>query len=191
MPQAATVRRSLYVLFARLLAGPPDAALYLRLKEGGLFDLARVQGVDLDSDLVDASDAESSTTELEAEYARFEERVSLRASDYTSATGDPVVAIGAFLREHRLSVDESGPELPVDHLSLALGIMGELAGEEESGAGEDAEIRARAFFLRHIQPWAQQALTELAGCAQRHFYRGLAAMISAFLGSEFRRYGDI
>jgi TorA maturation chaperone TorD len=190
MPQAETVRRSLYVLFARLLAGPPDAALYRRLREGGLLDLARLQGIDLDSDLVDASDAESSTTELEAEYAHFQERVSLRASDYTPATGDPVVAIGAFLQEHRLSVDESGPELPVDHLSLALGIMGELAGQEESGAGVDAGVRARAFFLRHIRPWAQQALAEVAESAQRQFYRGLAAMISAFLGSELRRYGD-
>ena len=54
----------------------------------------------------------------------------------------------------------------------------------------DAAVRARAVFLRHIQPWAQQALAEVAGNAQRHFYRGLAAMISAFLGTEFRRYAE-
>ena len=190
MPQTESVRRSLYVLFARLLAGPPDAALYERLRSGGLFELARVQEVDLDSDLVDGSDAESSATELEAEHAALLGRVSLRASDYATATDDPVVAIGAFLKEHGMSVDEQGLDLPVDHLSLALGIMGELAGQEESEPGPEPAIRARAFFLRHIQPWAQQALTEVAGNAQRHFYRGLAAMVSAFLGSEYRRFLD-
>ena len=46
-----SVRRALYVLFARLLAGPPDAALYARLEAEGLKDLATVQGIDLTSDL--------------------------------------------------------------------------------------------------------------------------------------------
>ena len=45
--QDESVRRALYVLFARLLAGPPDAALYERLLANGLSQLAAAQGVEL------------------------------------------------------------------------------------------------------------------------------------------------
>lgn len=179
----ASVRRALYVLFARLLAGPPDAALYRRLREQGLRRLAEAQGVDLTSDLLDETDPAASAAELQAEYERLAEEVSLRASDYAGGTEDPVVALTGFLREHGLEVDR-GAELAVDHLAVALGIMGELAGQAEESGDADAGIRARAFFLRHIEPWAQRALADIADAADRRFYRGLAAMISAFLESE-------
>jgi TorA maturation chaperone TorD len=181
------VRRALYVLFARLLAEPPDAALYARLRTGGLRTLAEAQGLELTSDLLDEEDAEAAASELNAEYVRLLERVSLRASDYTPATGDATVAVLAYLREHGLRVDERA-RLPADHLSVALGVMGELAAQAESGGDGDAGERARAFFLRHIQPWAQRALAEVASRADRRFYRGLAAMVSAFLESEHRAY---
>lgn len=185
MQEAESVRRSLYVLFARLLAGPPDRELYLRLRNEGLRQFAEVQGIDLLSDLVDEEDAESSATELAAEHSRLDARVSLRASDYGGASGDPVVAISAFLTEHGLVLDND--DLPPDHLAVVLAIMGELAGQAESGEEEPC-LRARSFFLRHIAPWAQQALADLSENADRLFYRGLSAMVSAFLGSEQREY---
>jgi len=186
MAQAESLRRSLYVLFARLFSGPPDEALYTRLRDGGLRDFARVQGIDLTSDLVDEEDAAGSTIELAAEYARLAQFVSLRASDYNGATEDPVVAISGYLAEHGLETNGE-PDLPLDHLAYALGIMGELAGQAEAG-DPDADTRARAFFLRHIDPWAPQALAEVSEKADRLFYRGLAAMLAAFLGSERTQY---
>jgi len=184
MPDGS-VRRALYVLFARLLAGPPDAALYDRLRSNGLGRLAAVQGVDLTSDLMDETDAEAAALELRAEYDDLARTVSLRASDYESGSEDPVAALSAFLREHRLRMDA---DLPCDHLAVAFGIMGELAGQADDRGDAESLLRARTFFLRHIQPWAQRALADLAGAAQRRFWRGLAAMVSAFLESERRAY---
>ena len=181
------MRRALYVLFARLFAGPPDAKLYARLRAGGLADLAEVQGIDLTSDLPNEEDAEAYAMELGLEYGRIIERVSLRASDYESGARDPVAALGAYLREHRLEID-CEVDLPCDHLALVLGIMGELAGQAEGATDDDAHTRARAFFLRYIQPWCQQALADVAAEGGRQFYRGLAAMVSAFLESERRHY---
>ena len=186
MQQAESIRRALYVLFSRLFSGPPDEALYERLRDGGLRGFAKLQGVDLTSDLVDDEDAAGSAVELAAEWARLEPLVSLRASDYRAGTEDPVVAISGYLTEHRLTTNGAA-DLPLDHLAYALGIMGELAGQAEAGDG-DADTRARAFFLRHIEPWAPQVLAEVSQNADRHFYRGLAAMLSAFLGSERNQY---
>jgi len=181
------LRRALYVLFARLLSGAPDAALYARLREGGLQRLAAAQNVDLTSDLVDEGDAEAAAAELGAEWARLETDVSLRASDYDGGADDPVAALSGYLKEHGLKLD-TGAGLACDHLAVALGIMGELAGQADAGVDPDAPGRARSFYLRHIQPWSQQALAELASHAERRFYKGLAAMLSAFLESERRAY---
>lgn len=189
MQQAQTVRRALYVLFARLLSGPPDAALFERLRDHGLRDLARLQGIDLTSDLVDEEDAESSAAELAAEYEDVTGGTSLRASDYgPQQTGDPVASIGAFLTEHRLELDASAG-LPLDHLSVLLGIMGALWQADEDG-DKDAAGRARVFFLRHLAPWWQAALTDLSTAAGRQFYRGVSAMLAAFLASEARFYAS-
>jgi TorA maturation chaperone TorD len=181
---AESVRRALYVLFGRLLAEPPDAALYRRLRAGGLHALAAAQGIDLTSDLLDETDAEACASELGAEYARLRDLVSLRASDYVEGGEDPVVALGRFLARHNL---RASPELPCDHLAIALGIMGELAAAADTGDGA-ARRRAVDFFERHVAPWALRALAELAAKAERRFYRGVAAMASAFLESERRQY---
>ena len=82
---------------------------------------------------------------------------------------------------------DASAELPTDHLSVALGIMGALTAESNESQGE-REYRARAFLHRHLLPWAQQALAELAHRAHRRFYRGLAAMVAAFIESERRLY---
>lgn len=189
-----SIRRALYVLFARLLAGPPDAPLYRRLHEGGLAGLAAAQGVDLTSDLLDEEDADSSAAELAAEYDRMTHHLSLRASDYESRSEDPVKAMAGYLKEHALRLDSS-LGLPFDHLSVALAVMGELAQQsavaERAGAGPEAQVardRARAFLHRHVLSWAQNALAEISSRSDRNFYRGLAAMIAAFLESERRLY---
>lgn len=194
-----SVRRALYVLFGRLLAGPPDAALYRRLRDEGLGHLAAAQGVDLDSDLLDPDDAPACSAELTAEYERLAARVPLRASDYGAGAGDPVAAVHGFLREHGLA---SETELPVDHLAVLLNVMGELAAQEEKEQAEgtppqegardgDAFVRARAFLDRYLAPWAERALTDLAEASDRRFYRGVAAMASAFLASERRLYAGV
>ena len=181
MQQAASVRKALYVLFARLLADAPDDDLYARLHEGPLSDLARIQGVDLWSDLMVETDATASAAELQEEYTRLSERVSLSASDYSSGTDDPVAAIGGFLREHKLELD-AAPGLPLDHLAVMLGVLGALA---ESG-DEDRAVSMRAFYCRHLAPWWMAALADLAEAADRRFYRGVGSMLAAFLASEER-----
>jgi len=192
---AEAVRRALYVLFARLFAMPPDAAFYARLANNGLKELAAAQGIDLTSDLVDEADAEGCAAELSAEHARLFPETSLRASDYAAGAQDPVAATAAYLREHALVVDEAAG-LPPDHFSVALGVMGALAAQaEEAARGRQAEAlavaraRGRAFLFRHLLPWSQTALAEVSARADRRWYRGLAAMASAFLESERRLLG--
>jgi TorA maturation chaperone TorD len=180
-----SVRRALYVLFGRLLAGPPDADLYRRLRDGGLHSLAEVQGIDLTSDLLDEADEEACASELSAEYARLSDLVSLRASDYGDQGDDPVIALSRFLAEHRL---RAATDLPCDHLSVALGIMGELAGDADARGDAQSRRRAEDFFRRHLAPWAVRALAEVSAKAARRYYRGVAAMASAFLESERRQY---
>jgi len=181
---ADSVRRALYVLFGRLLAGPPDADLYRRLRGGGLHALADLQGVDLSSDLLDEDDALACASELSAEYARLGDLVSLRASDYRTDGEDPVVAISRFLALRKLRATR---DLPCDHLSVVLGIMGELAEAAERGDAPSRKL-ARDFFRRHLGPWALAALAEVSTKAERRYYRGVAAMASAFLESERRHY---
>ncbi len=182
---ADSVRRALYVLFGRLLAGPPDADLYRRLRAGGLKALAEVQGIDLSSDLLDENDAEASASELTAEYARLQDLVSLRASDYAGDGEDAVIALSRFLADHQLRATR---DLPCDHLSVTLGIMGELAEAAEARGDAPSRKTARDFFRRHIAPWALAALAEVSAKAERRYYRGVAAMASAFLESERRQY---
>lgn len=179
-----SVRRALYVLFGRLLAGPPDADLYRRLREGGLQTLADAQGIDLTSDLLDEDDADASASELSAEYSRLRDLVSLRESEHTEGGEDPVIALARFLAEKRLRTTE---DLPCDHLSVVLGIMGELAGAADTG-GDAAQRQAREFFRRHLGPWALAALADLSEKAERRYYRGIAAMASAFLETERRQH---
>jgi len=181
MQQAPSVRKALYVLFARLLADAPDADLYARLHSGPLSDLARIQGIDLWSDLMVETDATASAAELKSEYARLSGRVSLRATDYASGTQDPVAAIGGFLREHKLELDAAAG-LALDHLSVMLGVMGALA----EGGDEDPALRMRAFYSRHLAPWWIAALADFAEAADRRFYRGVGSMLAAFLASEER-----
>jgi len=182
---ADSVRRALYVLFGRLLAGPPDADLYRRLRGGGLHALADIQGVDLSSDLLDEDDAEASASELSAEYARIRDLVSLRASDYVQDGDDPVITLSRFLADHRLKATS---ELPCDHLSVAMGIMGELAAAAEAKGDAPSRAQARDFFRAHLAPWALAALADLSEKAERHYYRGVAAMAGAFLETERRHY---
>jgi TorA maturation chaperone TorD len=181
---ADSVRRALYVLFGRLLAGPPDADLYRRLRGGGLHALADVQGIDLSSDLLEEDDAEACASELSAEYARLADLVSLRASDYGPEGEDPVIAISRFLADRKLRATR---DLPCDHLSVVLGIMGELAQAAEGGDASSRKL-AKDFFRRHLMPWALAALAEVSTKAERRYYRGVAAMTSAFLESERRHY---
>lgn len=180
-----SVRRALYVLFGRILAGPPDADLYRRLRGGGLHALADAQGIDLSSDLLDETDADACASELAAEYSRLRDLVSLRESDYAAGGDDPVVAISRFLDENRL---RAPPDLPCDHLSVALGIMGELAGAADAQRDAGSRKRARDFFGRHLSGWALAALADLAEKAERRYYKGVAAMAGAFLESERRQY---
>ena len=185
--RSTSVRRALYVLFGRLLSGALTPELYTRVRAGGLDELAKAQGVDLVSDLLDAEDAQSAVTELAAEHARLTQRVSFRASDYTDAAGDAVVALDAFLTEHELSLLED-VDVPHDHLSVVLGVMGELAQREEENEDGDSALHARAFFLRHLDSWAPRVLVEISAGSDRRFYRGLMTMLSAFLASERQRY---
>jgi TorA maturation chaperone TorD len=179
------VRKALYVLFGRLLAGPPDADLYRRLRGGGLHTLAGIQGIDLSSDLLDENDAEACASELSAEYARLQDLVSLRASDYPTDDEDPVIALSRFLADHKLHATR---ELPCDHLSVTLGIMGELADVADARGDAPSRKLARTFFRRHLAPWALAALADVSEKAERRYYRGVAAMASAFLESERRHY---
>jgi TorA maturation chaperone TorD len=111
--------------------------------------------------------------------------VSLRQSDHAEGGEDPVIAISRFLAENRL---HAPPDLPCDHLSVALGIMAELAGAADARGDAQSRARAHEFFARHLERWALAALADLSEKAERRYSKGVAAMAGAFLESERRQY---
>ena len=75
--------------------------------------------------------------------------------------------------------DEAMTE-PEDHLAILLDVMAGLAAGRfpVEGGGE------RAFFLRHIAPWAERFFADLERARAARFYRAVGALGRAFLEVE-------
>lgn len=89
----------------------------------------------------------------------------------------------ATLREDlgRLGIERSSGNFdPEDHLGLLLEVMGGFAdGTFDADLGTQ-----RRFFDRHIAPWAERCLADIAVTPSARFYKAVAALGSRFIAIE-------
>ncbi|MBX9932701.1 MAG: molecular chaperone TorD family protein [Methylobacterium sp.] len=94
----------------------------------------------------------------------------------------------ARLREDlgRLGIEASGGmSEPEDHVAIVMETMaGLVAGRFEAEAGED-----RAFFSRHIEPWAARFFRDLEKAEASRFYRAVGALGATYMHIEAEAFG--
>ena len=69
---------------------------------------------------------------------------------------------------------------PEDHLGLLLEVLGAMA----NGTFDGDLPTQRAFFDRHVAPWAERFLADLATSPSSEFYKSVAALGACFIGIE-------
>ncbi|MCJ2037334.1 molecular chaperone TorD family protein [Methylobacterium sp. J-068] len=91
----------------------------------------------------------------------------------------PLARVREDLAALGIERDEAMTE-PEDHLAILLDVMAGLAaGRFEAEAGAE-----RAFFLRHVAPWAGRFFADLERAKAARFYRTVGALGRAFLEVE-------
>jgi TorA maturation chaperone TorD len=77
----------------------------------------------------------------------------------------------------RLGVErQDGLFEPEDHIGIIFDVMAGLASRQ-FGAGLKDE---KAFFQRHLEPWAARLFADLESCAESRFYKAVARVGAAF-----------
>jgi TorA maturation chaperone TorD len=69
---------------------------------------------------------------------------------------------------------------PEDHIGILFEIMAGLIGGEFDGG----EKEQKAFFSRHLKPWAARLFSDLEACAKTPFYKAVARVGAAFVEIE-------
>jgi TorA maturation chaperone TorD len=80
----------------------------------------------------------------------------------------------------RMGVErQDGLYEPEDHLGILFDVMAGLASGQLGGFAEQ-----KAFFARHVEPWAHRLFADLESCASTHFYKAVARVGAAFMSIE-------
>jgi TorA maturation chaperone TorD len=69
---------------------------------------------------------------------------------------------------------------PEDHIGILFDVMAGLAAGQFGGGLDDQ----KAFFTRHIEPWATRLFADLESAAETHFYKAVARVGAAFMSIE-------
>lgn len=176
------LRAQQYDLLAVLLGRAPTAAL--------LAALADLEGGDsvLGREVAALGRAAAATTQAEAEREYFDLFVGVGRGEllpYASyyLTGflneRPLARVREDLASLGIERDEAMTE-PEDHLAILLDVTAGLA----AGRFETAPEAERAFFLRHVAPWAERFFSDLERAKSARFYRAVGALGRAFLEVE-------
>lgn len=182
--EAETNRARLYGLLAALLARPPGADLLRALAtvRGGAGEL----GTALDELAAAAASADAEEVRREYEHL-FIGLVRGEVVPYASyyRTGflqdRPLIAVRADFAELGLARADTASE-PEDHISALLEAMAVLIdGRYGVGAGEEGQ---RAFFERHIAPFAGAFFSDLQAADEADFYRPVGALGAVLMDIE-------
>ncbi len=73
---------------------------------------------------------------------------------------------------------------PEDHLGLLLEVLGAMA----NGTFDADLATQKAFFDRHVAPWAERCFADLATSPSAKFYKSVAALGACFIGIEREAY---
>jgi len=182
-------RAEFYALLARLLAAPPDAPLLALIGASELWPNADTQplaaswnNLVLASRAMDAEAAEQEYTELFIGVGKSE--VNLHASHWLSGfmMEKPLAELRAQLAELGLA-RQPGIATLEDNLGALCETMRILVA---GGHGRrPAPIATqRAFFERHIAPWAQECCSAIYNCPVANYYVRVAEFGSLFLAVE-------
>lgn len=183
-------RADLYALLARLLLGPPDAALLGALAssdpilaQGG--EPALEQGWE-------ALTLASSVMDPDAVHAEFDALFvsigsppvnpygSLYLSGFMNDT--PLAELRADLARLGLARARDAGDFE-DHLGVLCETMRVLVGGAP-GIRRRSLAEQRAFFERHLKPWYGRALADIAAAEGANYYRLVARFGAAFLALE-------
>ena len=171
-----------YLLLARLLRQAPSATL--------LAGLARLGGDEspLGMAQIELAEAASRTNEAEASAEFFSLFIGVGRGEMLPYAS---FYLTGFLHERplaRLREDLAGLGIeraegnfdPEDHLGLLCEVMGGFA----DGTFDADLVAQKAFFDRHIGPWAERCLADLAVAPSSRFYKAVASLGSRFIGIE-------
>ena len=176
-----------YGLLAALIARPPDRAL--------LDDLARMAG---DATALGAAHARLAAAAREADPAAVaREHFGL----FVGVGRGEVLPFGSYYRTGflndrplaelradlaRLGIERSpGVHDPEDHVAILCDVMAGLA----TGAFDAPPDAERAFFERHLEPWAERFFADLERAAGARFYRAVGGLGAVFMAIEAEAFG--
>jgi TorA maturation chaperone TorD len=175
-------RASEYLLLARLLRKAQDSAFLEQL--AGLRGDASPMGMAH----IELAEAARATTEPEASAEYFALFIGIGRGEilpYASyyLTGFLHERPLANLREDLASLGierADGNFDPEDHLGLLLEVMGGFA----SGTFSADLATQKRFFDRHVSPWAERCLADIAVAPSASFYKAVASLGSRFIAIE-------
>lgn len=175
------LRVDIYRLLARLLREPPDPALLAwlsTLEPEGDGDLARAWQ-DLAQAAREAAPGALARAHFHHLVGVLEAEIPPYASWYRHGAlmEEPLVALRRDLRALGIARAEHSCD-PEDHLAAELEVMALLV--------EASPAAAPDFYRRHLAPWADRCLADLAA-VDTPFYARLGELGRAFLGEEDRR----
>lgn len=171
-----------YLLLARLLRQAPSPELLAELAQmrgdGSPLGLTRIAL----ADAARATNAADAATEFFALFIGIGRGELLPYASYY-LTGFLHEKPLAKLREDlgQLGIERaSGNFDPEDHLGLLLEVMGGFA----NGTFEATLSEQKQFFDRHLAPWAERCLADIAVSPSARFYKAVAALGGMFIGLE-------
>lgn len=175
-------RAALYFLLARFLRHAPTAA--------ALNQLAQLRGNDTPLGLaqIRLAEAASSIREEDAAAEYFALFIGVGRGEllpYASyyLTGflheRPLARLREDLAELGIERAEGNFD-PEDHIGLLLEVLGAMA----AGTFDGDIARQKAFFDRHLAPWAERFFADLAVSPSANFYKAVAALGSSFVAVE-------
>lgn len=192
-------RLDYYTLFARLLAGEPDAGLLQTLNDQGN---ARMEAAEKVHSLMGEGWREilarAEKTSLEDITDEFNALFILPSGDMLNPYESfyithklydtPLVEVREFLNTVGLEKDDDALSEPEDALVFELEVMRWLVDKQLGTVGTKDEAQwlehQQEFLSKHVLVWAPSCSKDIESSSKAGFYRGMALLLRGFLEVE-------
>jgi TorA maturation chaperone TorD len=182
LDETDVARANLYLVFANLLLRVPDEKILIELRRLSGDETALGQAVSALAEAADVSNAEAIAREHFNLFVGVGRGELLPYASYY-LTGflyeRPLVRIRANMK--RLGIERGGEFAePEDHLGFLMEIMaGLIARRIACEPGEE-----KAFFTKHIEPWAGRFFADIGKAEAAGFYRAVGRLGEQFMAIE-------